>query len=824
LKQAHVQTLEQRLLFAYDLVLESVSLQAVGGTLQAGTALSATAVVRNAGDTASPDVGVYYALTRTRPVSGKPLEPASVLARTVVGPLGPGESREVQLSLPTVAGLARRSYFLTALASDRIVLPKPGDPIPFSRRDPTPVDNLRATESTVLVVAPARSIGRPDGRFGGGGVASNVLSGPRLFVQKTVFDPVGGFQYAAANRSTSGVDNVALIRLDANGQLDRTYGVDGVQLVTGLPPGRVVGFARHPDGSLYVLAVLQNFDRAIIRYTGQGVPDVTFGSNGFVTVPAIEVEQLGFDSNSPVTLLAGPNGSVYVVGTNVVGTIRKIGVVQVTAAGIDRSFGLNGLARVNTASTNGDTARAAMLAGDGRIIVAGLSKSSAAVQAIVVALTPQGQADNTFGTAGVALLASIGGYESYITVGAGPGSSILLGGVSRSRDATSSSVLVVRLTSAGKPDRFGKSGVATVALGGTTPFAAAASLKATPDGGVLVSARTAVSATAIQRGLTGITLVRLTAAGALLPQFGTGGKLEVSPAPLPPASAASNADFDSFVNSADGALEDVGNGRLRLFAGDTSVAGQTTFTATQLVTDGVDLIASSTTKLPVAALVGRSGTLKVDVSNLGTLASEGTATFTVRMLASEDDTTGTVAATSSLTLRLAPGSTRKLSLKFLWPDVGGIRGQFVACDVSTSTTQSDIDPDNNRAQVEGACVVGPAFTDLSFGFVEPLPAIVAGTRPSIRLSISNLGNTTASGAALLRFLLAEGATTDPAMLAELTSRLSIPAGATRTVTVRPTLPTGVLSSGRLLGLSVSGAFTSLDRDPENTIFSTSAVT
>jgi uncharacterized delta-60 repeat protein len=188
--------------------------------------------------------------------------------------------------------------------------------------------------------------------------AISVVAGPvgRVFVGGQVEDFGATFSR-----------NAALVRFNADGSLDGSFGTGGKVVST--PVGSNAGgqIALQPDGKVVVLgdnpsATGVNF--VVARYNGDGSPDTTFGSGGIASASFTSTTGFQFFGYNPGTALTlQGDGSVVVAG----GGMVNVGSAQVTVARftsngtLDTSFGNGGLANVTgpppTASSPCATAR-----------------------------------------------------------------------------------------------------------------------------------------------------------------------------------------------------------------------------------------------------------------------------------------------------------------------------------------------------------------------------------------------------------------------------------------------------------------------------------
>lgn len=264
--------------------------------------------------------------------------------------------------------------------------------------------------------------GKLDTTFGTGGIAK-LDFGPGKAVNATTYvadSPWGlgalpgrklvvfGTTAAAAADRTDA--DYVLAGVTATGTLDTTFGTagytktdlknsgDSARHVAVQPDGKILASGYSRDGDGVVSPVL-------IRAAANGQLDTTFGTGGVATAKVLpgvaEAYAVGIQGNNYV--LAG-----YGRGTD---TNEKVDLIvyRFTATGQwDPTFGTAGVTRLDLAKDD-DRARNLVVLGDGRIVVAGSGKLTAAnVDAMVVLLDKDGKLQTGFGKGGY-VLSDLGG-------------------------------------------------------------------------------------------------------------------------------------------------------------------------------------------------------------------------------------------------------------------------------------------------------------------------------------------------------------------------------------------------------------------------------
>jgi uncharacterized delta-60 repeat protein len=207
--------------------------------------------------------------------------------------------------------------------------------------------------------------------------------------------------------------DVAVVRFDAAGKLDPTYGAAGIAKVD-LGPGRVTtgttfvgdtswGLGVMPGnkavifGSMLAEAPRSDPDFVLFALTSAGAADTAFGRSGRIVV------DLGNTPDSPRNVAVQPDGKVLATGyTNVGGVVQPV-LIRTTAQGqLDSTFGKEGVA---TAKVLPGVAESYTVALQGQnYVLAGYGRGEDAnekVDLIVYRFLANGTHDTAFGANGV---------------------------------------------------------------------------------------------------------------------------------------------------------------------------------------------------------------------------------------------------------------------------------------------------------------------------------------------------------------------------------------------------------------------------------------
>jgi uncharacterized delta-60 repeat protein len=338
--------------------------------------------------------------------------------------------------------------------------------------------------------------GSPDGTFGTNGVAKGASS-PDLFdkLNAIVLQPDGKIVAAGSTNYINGPDSlqsVTLIRFNADGGIDNTFGINGV---VRLPyPDQYYEFNAvtvQADGR--IIAAGSNFDKIIVaRFEPNGSPDNTFGANG---VQFLQYSAAGKTRCRAISLL--PNGKILLGGwcydywfNNGAVAIR---LLSDGSPDPDFGIGISGMAfihcdyQLNTSSMT--------LQNDGKIVLAaaGLNNDPWPTTGIFRFL-PDGTPDSSFAQYGE-WVSAVGNENSALhAVHATPDGKILAGGVSKKY--LDCDFTLLRLQNDGTPDpAFGDNGLVITDFGWGYDWPV--SVHQRPDGKVLYAGKAYASGTLV---------------------------------------------------------------------------------------------------------------------------------------------------------------------------------------------------------------------------------------------------------------------------------------------------------------------------------------
>jgi len=278
----------------------------------------------------------------------------------------------------------------------------------------------------------------------------------------------------------------SLVRLDADGLPDPTFGTEGIVRAEPLPTMRAVSraIAEGPDGSIFVAGESADgtgSEFAVTRFSPDGVQDMTYGGTG-----AAFSNFGGVGANIATHLVMQPDGKAVTLGLS-----TSITLVRFDDAGlIDSTFGTGGRANLPISADARDPF-ALVRQPDGKLVAIAGNFSTGVL--VAARFDADGLKDTGFGVDGVATVTLAGGTDYYY-LQAPMGAAVLedgtlvIGLAESSGDHLLESAVLVRLLPNGTPDEsMGPGGIQTLSLGRGSSALHALTLQ--PNGKLLVAGR-----------------------------------------------------------------------------------------------------------------------------------------------------------------------------------------------------------------------------------------------------------------------------------------------------------------------------------------------
>ncbi len=363
-----------------------------------------------------------------------------------------------------------------------------------------------AASPTRFLVARYLSDGSLDSSFGNGGIytlsAGVQQSGSSLTLQADGKILVAGYSYPGNN-------DFALLRLNADGTTDTSFGSNGNGTVTTAINGNEQAYSvtLQADGKM-LLAGGSNSDFAVARYNTDGTLDTSFNSTGIVTT------DLGGPANAAAyTMVVQPDGKIVLAGT---GGNYDLAMVRYNNDGsLDTGFGSGGI--VLQHATGGlEALRGLVIGTDGKLVAAGYSGDDF----VLVRYNSNGTLDSSLNGTGTVITSLGTGADRAADVALQSDGKIVA--VGRTDDGGDYDFAVVRYNTDGTLDTtFGGSGIVTTGIGTSADEGLAVTIAT--NGKIFVSGRTYNGSDA------DIALVSYNADGSLDTRFHVANTLDGNP-------------------------------------------------------------------------------------------------------------------------------------------------------------------------------------------------------------------------------------------------------------------------------------------------------
>ncbi len=331
-----------------------------------------------------------------------------------------------------------------------------------------------------------------------------------------------GSASASQNNGGGATSEFALARYNADGSLDASFSGDG-KVTTDVFGGQdhARGVAVQPDGKIVAVGAANinaaSFFNAftIVRYNANGSLDTTFGTGGKVGT------DLFGNSSEASSVVLQPDGRIVVAGFANDGTANRFALARYNTNGsLDTTFGTAG--KVSTSFFGFDDAAAAVaLQPDGRIVAVGHAYPGAANDQFAVArYNADGSLDAGFGSGGKVTTDFFGANDLGHAVLLQPDGKIVAAGMAYVAGTGIDQFALARYNADGNLDgSFGTGGRATTEFSSAYARRLAAARQA--DGKIVTASWGVDSAT----GLDHLQLARFDADGILDPTFSADGKL-----------------------------------------------------------------------------------------------------------------------------------------------------------------------------------------------------------------------------------------------------------------------------------------------------------
>ncbi|MBG9389182.1 calcium-binding protein [Caenimonas aquaedulcis] len=235
----------------------------------------------------------------------------------------------------------------------------------------------------------------------------------------------GKFVVAATISTTGSGDDIAMLRFNHDGTVDPTFGNSGWVKTsisnTGNLNDRVSGMLIQPDGKIVLAGFTRsagagNNDFLLVRYNQDGSLDTSFDGDGKV------ITAFNSGADAAVRVLMQPDGKLLAIGNATIGGSTQFAIARYNSnGGLDTGFGNAGIVTTDI-DANGDTAYAAVMQADGKIVVVGNAAAADAASSLgnwaVARYNTDGSLDNSFSGDGkvTTSVATGGGWAQAVAV------------------------------------------------------------------------------------------------------------------------------------------------------------------------------------------------------------------------------------------------------------------------------------------------------------------------------------------------------------------------------------------------------------------------
>ena len=239
--------------------------------------------------------------------------------------------------------------------------------------------------------------GSLDTGFGTGGKVTTPIGTGDDWAHDVTVQTDGKIVVAGYTKVSLFDTDFALVRYNADGSLDTGFGTGGKVTTAFGTYDEAYSVTVQADGKIIVAGSANNGseDFALVRYNTDGSLDSGFGTGGKVTTP------IGAGTDTAYDVLVQSDGKIVVAG-QASGTGYDFALARYNADGsLDAGFGTGGTV-LNAVSSNNDFGRFVALQSDGKIVVGGDSNhDDFDYDFALTRFNTDGSLDTSFGTGGI---------------------------------------------------------------------------------------------------------------------------------------------------------------------------------------------------------------------------------------------------------------------------------------------------------------------------------------------------------------------------------------------------------------------------------------
>ncbi len=405
------------------------------------------------------------------------------------------------------ATTSSRAYAMAVQADGKRVLAGAMDAPPDPAVIPTPPTN------TDFALARYNMDGTLDPTFGQGGMVSTDFLGEEDTARAVAVQTDGKIVAVGVAGYHSYHLALAVARYNADGSLDSSFADHGKLLVYGSLGAMGQAVQIQPDGKILVGgSIYENSGQfLLLRYTSDGSPDLTFGSNG-----RVQTQPSGNPNGTDIlyALAVQPDGKIVAAGWG--------GIVRYLPNGaLDTAFGNGGIG----VASAGAQLEAVLLQADGKLVA-----GSGGGQFTVYRYLVNGQLDTSFDGDGTATTVFAGVGASAHSLALQPDGKIIAVGSSQSwtrgipNNCINCVLAMARYNTDGSLDNGFGSGGQVVFTFSAQEWAAGNAAHLLADGSLLVAGVDTVVDSSSNSPVGTFVLARFLATGSLDPAYGSGGR------------------------------------------------------------------------------------------------------------------------------------------------------------------------------------------------------------------------------------------------------------------------------------------------------------
>ncbi|MBK9247530.1 MAG: T9SS type A sorting domain-containing protein [Ignavibacteria bacterium] len=251
-----------------------------------------------------------------------------------------------------------------------------------------------------FMIAQYNNDGSLDNSFGNNGIVITPVGGFDDRASAIVLQNDGKIVVAGA--SSDGLkESIAIVRYNSNGSLDLTFNTTG-KVITSISAvaDNASSVAVQNNGKILVAGfsdMVQNLDFTVVRYNSNGTLDNTFDTDGIVTTP------IGNSNDIATKVMLQSDGKIVVTGSSLRANNMDFAMARYMSDGsLDLTFDSDGKVTTAINGSFNEYGFSGLIQNDGKILITG-SSNSTFNDCIVARYNTDGSLDPFFGVNGIAI-------------------------------------------------------------------------------------------------------------------------------------------------------------------------------------------------------------------------------------------------------------------------------------------------------------------------------------------------------------------------------------------------------------------------------------